>query len=269
MTRVLVTVLAVIAVIEAIGLVVVSVQLVRSRRTAEELQRRLEGGRERRWIPIGREAVKAVWDTANVMREKGIGGALRGSIEELAGWAQVERPDLARLASRDGKVSIFFSDIEGSTALNEQLGDRAWVKLLGRHDKVLRSCIDDHDGFVVKSQGDGFMVAFAEPDQAVRCGIDVQHALAGGAEWMQRTPVRVRIGIHVGEAVRKGDDLFGRNVAMAARVAAEAEGGEVLVSQPVRDAVVGEADLTFRAGRGVELKGLRGVHQVYQVDLVD
>ena len=75
------------------------------------------------------------------------------------------------------------------------------------------------------------MVAFAHPDEAMRCGIAVLRALGHGVNPMRNRNIRVRIGIHMGKSVRRGDDLFGRNVAMAARVAAEAKGGEVLVSE--------------------------------------
>ncbi|MFH5232538.1 adenylate/guanylate cyclase domain-containing protein [Antrihabitans spumae] len=264
MTPVLEFVLGGIVVVETLGLVALTALQIRNQHRIRDLRRQL-AGRERTWISSSKGAVKAVWETANLMREKGIGGALRNSIEELAGWAQVEQPDLARLAARDGTVTIFFSDIERSTALNEHFGDQAWVKLLGRHDNVVRDCVQLHEGQVVKSQGDGFMVAFGHPEQAVRCGIDVQRALVGAA-WTERARVRVRIGIHRGDAVRRGDDLFGRNVAMAARVAAEAAGGEVLVSAAVRDAV-DSPDLTFGPERNVELKGFRGVHKIYPLEL--
>ena len=79
----------------------------------------------------GREAVKTVWQTANRVRQEGFGAAMRSSIEDLADWAEVERPDLARVTP-DGRVVILFSDIEESTALNERIGDRAWVKLMAR-----------------------------------------------------------------------------------------------------------------------------------------
>jgi class 3 adenylate cyclase len=113
---------------------------------------------------------------------------------------------------------------------------------------------------VVKSQGDGFMIAFAQPEQAVRCSIDVQRSLR-----MRPNGIRVRIGIHTGKSVRRGDDLFGRNVAMAARVAAQADGGEILVSDVVRDAVSGHNDIAFDKGRDVELKGFSGSHRLYAV----
>jgi adenylate cyclase len=112
----------------------------------------------------------------------------------------------------------------------------------------------------VKSQGDGFMIAFAQPDEAVLCSLDVQRSL-------RRRPdgIRVRIGIHTGKSVRRGDDLFGRNVAMAARVAAQADGGETLVSEVVRDAVSDHDDVEFDEGRDVELKGFSGSHRLYAV----
>jgi class 3 adenylate cyclase len=114
---------------------------------------------------------------------------------------------------------------------------------------------------VVKSQGDGFMVAFADPEQAVRCSIDVQRALS-----KRPNGIRVRIGIHTGKSVRRGDDLFGRNVAMAARVAAQADGGQTLVSEPVRESVGGKDGISFDDGQDVELKGFSGKHRLYAVE---
>jgi adenylate cyclase len=151
--------------------------------------------------------------------------------------------------------------------LNEQLGDRAWVRLIGQHDKLVRKLVGEHAGHVVKSQGDGYMVAFARPEHAVACSMRLQRALHDGRG--HRPPdIRVRIGIHMGKSVRRGDDLFGRNVAMAARVASTADGGEVLVSERVHDAIAPEADelnVEFGAVRDVELKGFRGTYCVYPV----
>jgi adenylate cyclase len=254
--------LAGLAVIESAGLAAVLVLLIRSRREADELRRHVDS---RSWlISSGREAVKTVWQTANLVRKEGFGAAVRSSIEDLADWAEVERPDLARVTP-DGKVAILFSDIEESTALNERVGDRAWVKLIGEHDKQVRKLVKQRSGHVVKSQGDGFMIAFAMPEQAVRCGIDMQEALQRDAQRKRHNEIRVRIGIHTGRSVRRGDDLFGRNVAMAARVAAEAGGGEILVSDAVREALSDCDDISFDAGRDAELKGFAGKHRLYAV----
>lgn len=249
--------LAAVAVAEAIALVVLWVLLGRARAEADDLRGRVDT--RNMLLYGGREAVKTMWQTANIIRKEGFGAAVRSSIEDLADWAEVERPDLARLAP-DGKVAIMFSDIEESTALNERIGDRAWVRLISSHDKLIRRYVRSHRGHVVKSQGDGFMVAFAESEQAVRCSIDVQKALR-----KRPNGIRVRIGIHAGKSVRRGDDLFGRNVAMAARVAGQADGGQTLVSEPVRDSVDGSDGIAFDDGRDVELKGFSGTHRLYAV----
>jgi adenylate cyclase len=264
--HIVVYVLAAVVLIEAGGLVVLWLLLTRSRRQVEEFQQRSDS---RNWLLSGgREAVKTVWKSANLMRTEGFGAVVRSSIEDLAQWAEVERPDLARITP-DGRVVILFSDIEESTALNERIGDRAWVKLIGAHDKLVHELVEERGGHVVKSQGDGFMVAFARAEQAVRCGIDVQEALPDYAKRKRLEDIQVRIGIHMGRSVRRGDDLFGRNVAMAARVAAEAVGGEILVSEPVRDAVSNcpdIEDIRFDEGREVELKGFSGTYQLFAVE---
>ncbi|MGV0655743.1 adenylate/guanylate cyclase domain-containing protein, partial [Mycolicibacterium thermoresistibile] len=250
-------VLAVVAVVEAVALGVLWVRYTRQRAELDEARRRVDT--KNMLLSGGREAVKQVWQTANILRRDGLGAAVRSSIEELADWAEVERPDLARLAP-SGKMVVLFTDIEDSTALNERIGDRAWVRLLGRHDKMVRRHVGTYSGYVVKSQGDGFMVAFAQPEQAVRCGMAIQRSLR-----RHSNGIRVRIGIHMGRSVRRGDDLFGRNVAMAARVAGQADGGEVLVSQVVRDALAGVEDIAFDEGRDAELKGFSGSHRLYAV----
>ncbi len=255
-----VSALIAIAAAEAVALVVMSRRLAGKIEEVEDLTRRLDA--RATLLSGGREAVKQVWQTATILRKEGFGAAVRSSIEDLADWAEVERPDLARLTP-DGRVAIMFSDIEESTALNERIGDRAWVRLIDRHDKMVGRHVKRHGGHVVKSQGDGFMIAFAQSEPAVRCGIDLQRELG------RRTGgIRVRIGIHAGKSVRRGDDLFGRNVAMAARVAAQADGGEILVSESVRDACAAGTEpdgIDFDEGRDVELKGFSGAHRLYAV----
>ncbi|MDQ2627772.1 MAG: adenylate/guanylate cyclase domain-containing protein, partial [Actinomycetota bacterium] len=127
--------------------------------------------------------------------------------------------------------------------------------------------VAEHRGHVVKSQGDGYMIAFAQPEPAVRCAIDIQRALQQRRGRKPQHPIRVRIGVHMGRSVRRGDDLFGRNVAMAARVAAAADGAQILISGPVRDAVQDCEDITVGAGRDAELKGFAGTHRLYAVDI--
>jgi class 3 adenylate cyclase len=253
--------LAALAVVEAVVIAALAVMWRRTRREADELRGRVDT--RNMLLTGGREAVKTMWQTANLVREKGFGGAIRTSIEDLADWFEVERPDLARLAP-DGRVAILFSDIEDSTTLNNRIGDRAWARLISGHARLVQRNVKNNSGHVVKSQGDGFMVAFAQPEQAVRCAIDIQHALH-----KRPNKIRVRIGIHTGKSVRRGDDLFGRNVAMAARVAAQADGGEILVSDSVRAAIQeagDQDDVSFDEGRDAELKGFKGTYRLYAVN---
>jgi class 3 adenylate cyclase len=156
-----------------------------------------------------------------------------------------------------------FSDIEGSTERNASLGDRGWVELLEHHEALIRRRVTDHHGFVVKNQGDGFMIAFTDPAEAVRCCIAVQDAL--GTDSGRLAGIRVRMGAHVGTSVRRGDDLFGLDVATAARVADLADGGEILVSDAVRAEVGDVPDIRFGASRQVELKGVPGPQTVHLV----
>lgn len=256
-----------VAVVALAAIITLTVLLIVSRRqlaaARAELERvREQQGRRRRRLGVAPLAIKTVWQTADSLLNKGIGATVRNSIEDLAGWAQVERPDLARLTA-DGDVVIAFSDIEGSTELNEALGDREWVKVLERHNRLVTKCVTAHGGHVVKNQGDGFMIVFAAATQAVLCGIDIQRALENGAD--RRRAMRVRIGIHLGSSVRRGDDLFGRNVAIAARVADQAGGGEILITDAVRTAIEDGAAIELGPPREVDLKGIRGSHQLFPV----
>ncbi|AYJ50558.1 adenylate/guanylate cyclase domain-containing protein [Rhodococcus sp. P1Y] len=249
------------AVIVALGvLLIVSRKKLKNTRAALERARADTPRRRRGLVPL---AVRTAFNATDSLIQKGFGATVRNSVEDLAGWAQVERPDLARITA-DGDVVVVFSDIEGSTARNQELGDRGWLKLLEKHNRMITKQVVDHGGHVIKNQGDGFMIAFSDPTEAVRSGIAVQEALRENPEkW---SGIRVRMGVHVGSSVRRGDDLFGLNVAMAARVASQADGGEILVSEPVRQALRGAHDIDLGTPREVELKGMRGSFALYPVD---
>jgi adenylate cyclase len=253
---------AVVAVITLAILLIVTSRKLSGARRALERARRTRPRRSRRGLaPF---AIRKTWKTAEMLRTRGIGATVRNSIEDLAGWASVERPDLARLTA-DGDVVVVFSDIEGSTERNTELGDRDWVKLLQRHEQLVRSSVDDYRGQVVKNQGDGFMLAFGDAGGALRCCRDVQRELTGHPERWQN--IKVRMGIHMGPSVRRGDDLFGLNVAMAARIASHADGGEILISDAVREAMGPVDGVAVTDAEIVEFKGFTGTYEVFPVAL--
>ena len=209
--------------------------------------------------------MKAVAQTAARVREQGlVGGLLTSSFDDLGRWINEQRSDIAKMAAPDGTVAIFFSDIEDSTALNEQLGDERWVRVLSAHNVLVRRSVEKRGGHVVKSQGDGFMVVFRESAEAARASLDVQRAFDGPKpRALRQTQIRIRIGLHVGETVSREGDYFGRNVAMAARIAAAADGGEVLVSDDLRAALAEDDGFRFEPRGEVELKGLADRHALW------
>ncbi len=168
-------------------------------------------------------------------------------------------------AAPDGTVTILFSDIEGSTQLNERLGDVRWLELLRAHHAVVREQVKEHAGYEVKAQGDGFMIAFASARTAVRCARAIQHALASELADHPDGPVRVRIGLHTGEAIKEEADFYGKNVVLAARIAGQARGGEILASGVVKQLTESGGDISFEDEREVQLAGLAGSHRIYRV----
>ena len=212
-------------------------------------------------------AVRTMMETVDRVRTRGlVGGLLLAPIEDFTRWVTEDRAEIVRVAAPDGTVTVLFSDIEDSTALNEHLGDEAFVRLLRSHDRAVRSQVARHGGHVVKSQGDGYMMVFGSPADAVDAALRIQRAVGKEGRHLRRTPVRVRIGIHVGTAVARDGDWFGRNVAKAARVAALAEGGQILTSDEVRAALeeMGSGVRLEPAGQH-ELKGLAGTNVLWSV----
>jgi eukaryotic-like serine/threonine-protein kinase len=189
----------------------------------------------------------------------------QSTIDRVLSWVEDERPDLARATAPDGTVTILFTDIADSTALNERLGDQRWLEVLRAHNSIVRDCVREHGGFEVKSQGDGFMIAYPSARQGLRCAIDMQRNLAAANDGNLNEPLRVRIGLHTGEVIREGDDFFGRSVTLAARLGEEAGGGEILTSAIVHDLVGSVDGAAFEDAGERELKGLRGRQRIYRV----
>jgi class 3 adenylate cyclase len=187
------------------------------------------------------------------------------SVHEMASKVGSERPSLRPAAAPDGTVTILFTDIEGSTQLNERLGDVRWLELLRAHHAIVREQVHGHGGFEVKSQGDGFMIAFPSARRAVQCARAIQDAIDAALGSHVDTPIRLRIGLHTGEAIKEEADFYGKNIVLAARIADRARGGEILASSVVKQLTESAGDLHFENERELELDGLAGLHTVYRV----
>jgi class 3 adenylate cyclase len=188
------------------------------------------------------------------------------SIDLVAAAVSQQHDSYASLQADAGTVTIVFSDIESSTERAVELGDAKWVELLGVHNSIVRRAVAHHHGREIKAQGDGFMLAFPSARSAVQCMTDVQRSLLSHARSRPTEAIRIRVGLHTGEVIQDDDgDLFGKHVVLAARIANEARGGEILVSSLVREIVDARGDLRFGDPRTVELKGIAGTHTVHPV----
>jgi predicted ATPase/class 3 adenylate cyclase len=152
-----------------------------------------------------------------------------------------------------GTVTLLFTDIEGSTRLLQQLGDR-YSDVRAEHQRILRAAFKDHDGHEIDTQGDSFFVVFARAAAAVRAAVAAQRALAEHL-WPAGAAVRVRMGLHTGEPALAGRAYVGLDVHRAARIGAAGHGGQVLLSATTR--VLVERELPS----GVSLRDL-GAHRL-------
>lgn len=204
------------------------------------------------------------WHSSVPVANEVYGLLLTTSLEDIAEVVSETRPDLSASSAPDGTVTIAFTDIEDSMRLNAFFGDRRWVEVLRAHTEVIRRVAAEHHGTVVKSQGDGFMLAFASARRGVRCAQAIEEEIADTFK-DPGSPIRVRIGLHVGETVHEADDFFGHAVNYAARVASSARGGEIVVSSLIHDLLAQTGEFDFDEARQVELKGVDGPQQIYRL----
>jgi class 3 adenylate cyclase/alpha-beta hydrolase superfamily lysophospholipase len=180
--------------------------------------------------------------------------AIVGEIQEFLTGAR-EAPALDRVLA-----TVMFTDIVGSTKRAAELGDRRWLALLDEHHTVVRRELARYRGTEVKTTGDGFLATFDGPARAIRCARSI-------VEETRRLGLEVRTGLHTGECEMVGDDVRGIAVHTAARVAAAAASGEVLVSSTVKDLVAG-AGIRFVERGTRPLKGVPGKWGLFAVDSV-
>lgn len=182
--------------------------------------------------------------------------------QTISSWTDAIRPQLLPALAADGTITLVFSDVEGSTSLNVELGDARFHEVIREHERLARRLARENDGRLVKSQGDGLMLAFKRPVRAVEFAVAFQRALA---DRDGEVPLDVRMGVHTGEAQTRSGDFFGANVAFAARVCEQADGGQVLVSESVHGRVEGDLDVELKRGRKRGLEGIPGRHRLYAV----
>jgi len=159
---------------------------------------------------------------------------------------------------------ILFTDIEGSTAMTQRMGDEAAHRLVQEHNVIVRNTLRQHRGNEVKTIGDAFMISFVSPRHAVECAIAIQRGLDEFGRQEPGHAVRVRAGLSAGEPVEEKQDFFGAAVQLASRACAHAQPGQILASSVIRDLCIGKM-FDFSDAGAVPLKGFGEPVRLYEV----
>jgi class 3 adenylate cyclase/alpha-beta hydrolase superfamily lysophospholipase len=180
-------------------------------------------------------------------------------------WEGDSDPPLSRMirffsgvatAAPTTTITLMITDIVGSTATTNEIGDAAAQVRRRDHDAIVTDSAARHGGSVIKHMGDGSMTRFSSASAALRCAREVRAALEARNARSPGAPLLVRIGLNAGEPVEEDNDVFGAAVNLTARVCAAAEGGQILLTSTVRDLAAGH-DFVIELDRDHELKGFR------------
>jgi class 3 adenylate cyclase len=174
--------------------------------------------------------------------------------------AETESDVPAATVSGPSVATVLFTDLVGHTEMMSRLGDERGREVLREHERITREVLAEHGGTEVKTMGDGFMASFGSVTKAVECAIALQRAFASH----DGEPLSIRVGLNAGEPIEEDGDLFGATVILASRIAAKAEGGEILVADTVRGLCSGKGFLFSDRGEFVA-KGFEEPVRVYEV----
>ncbi len=168
------------------------------------------------------------------------------------------------VSSPDGALTLLMCDIDAIAAIREELDPAHFEALLRDERAIVTQIVGHHSGRIANSHDDGFMVAFDSAHAGLRCAIELQRAFSDGLRAGDRE-LQLRVGVHTGFVIAQGQDLLGRNVVLAARVAGAAHGGEILVSAKLKEYTETDPSFTFADHGRHHFKGVIGEHRLYAV----
>ena len=191
----------------------------------------------------------------------GFGDRIADFVLQDAAPIDVKTTSTAASGVRTGVQTILFTDIEGHTQMMQRLGDDAGRALLREHERITRDVITKHGGAEIKTIGDAFMVSFGSVAAAAQCAVDLQQAITTAPT---TEALKIRIGLNAGEPIAEEGDLFGSSVILASRIVAQANGGEILVSDTVRGLLAGKPFL-FNDRGDTALRGFEDPVRLYEL----
>jgi class 3 adenylate cyclase len=185
------------------------------------------------------------------------------SIDVIASALEPVTPALSRMSSPDGAVTLMLSDIAEAGAAAERLGTDRWEQVVRDHHLLVERLVAGHDGQVVKFQNDGFLASFNSAHAGLHAAVELQRTFAAGPA--DQRSLAIRVGLHSGFVMGNPEQMMGRNVVLASRIAAQAKGGEILVSSNAKEYTQTDPSFRFEEHGEYHFKGLLGEHVVYSV----
>lgn len=183
------------------------------------------------------------------------------SIDVIASALEPVMPAVERVSSPDGAVTLMLSDIADADAAESRLGSDRWEQLLRDHHLLVERLMPEQGGQIVKFERDGFLASFNSAHAGLHAAVALQRTF-GGAD---TAGLSIRVGVHSGFVIANPDQLLGRNVVLAARIAGQAKGGEILVSSTLKQYTETDSSVRFEPRGEYHLKGLLGEHELYCV----
>jgi len=205
------------------------------------------------WRVIQLHFSTAVPDDESIFKPIDLPQTLSDLLDSLDGDIPHEAIDRAGLAT----ATVMFTDVVDSTTLSKEMGDERWSEAISEHFRLVNAIVEEQGGMQIKTLGDGGMYVFPSATSAVQGAIGVQRVVDSGDE-----PFNLRIGVHTGDLIPNDGDVVGLTVHKAARIAATAQGGQILVSETTND-IVGPHKFDFDLAIRAELKGLDGIHSLH------
>jgi class 3 adenylate cyclase len=187
------------------------------------------------------------------------------SIDVIASALEPVIPAVGQLSSPDGALTLMLSDIADAVTIAERIGPDAWARFLQDHHLLVEQVVAHHDGRVVRFERDGFLAVFNSAHGGLHAAVELQRTLSGADDAHEPPALALRIGVHSGFVIAKPDEFLGRNVVLAARIAAHAEAGEILVSSTLKQYTESDPSFRFEPRGEYHFKGLLGEHAVFAV----
>jgi adenylate cyclase len=174
-------------------------------------------------------------------------------------------PEVGRMSSPDGAVTLMLSDIADASIAADRLGPERWEQVLRDHSALVEQVVAKFGGELIRSERDGFLASFNSAHAGLYAAVELQRAFTGVAGEADDQTLAARVGVHSGFVIANPDQLLGRNVVLASRIAAQAKGGEILVSSTLKQYTERDPSFKFEPHGEYHFKGVVGEHIVYLV----